>query len=235
LLSLSNVSIIAGNYTVYVVSDGFGTEIRTFQYTAETNVSIDLYMLNLTGTNTGALFVNTIDSYQRIVQGAKVVLMEYSPADLSFIQVSECLTNANGECGFWIELNTKTYFIRATKTINSQLYTATTNPEGEIILTDAEIRNLILYFANTYTISDINNLVYDITESYTNNISSISVDFYTTNGLPIPICIEYFTKLSRVYTSVTGNTYCLSSTSAVQNIGANIYLIGVIIMWPKYI
>jgi len=117
----------------------------------------------------------------------------------------------------------KTYFIRATKTINSQLYTATTNPEGEIILTDAEIRKLILYFADTYTISDINNLVYDITESYTNNISSISVDFYTTNGLPIPICIEYFTKIAGVYTSVTGNTYCLSSTSAVRNIGANIF------------
>lgn len=224
ILLKNNLSIISGDYTVYASADGYKTEIRRFTYTNQEELTIDFYLLNLTQSNTGTLFVTTVDSFFRKITDANVELLEYSIADLSFISVSECITNINAECSFNVELNTKTYYIRATHTIGGELFIAETSQSGEIITISGETRNLIFYITSGFIISPLNNLVYDINEVFVSNISSISVNYFTTDGASIEMCIEYFLDDNGVLTSITGDTYCIFTSSSLQNINTNVGL-----------
>ncbi len=214
--SKTNISILANDYVAQALSSGYGTEQQTFTYNGISNVSIDFYLLNLSQSNVGTLFVSTLSSGLYKISGVRVILREYDPITLTFIEVSECISNSNGECAFNIELGTKTYDLIATKTINGQVYTASLEPE--IIVTDNEVRNIYLYYSSSFTALPEDNLVYDIDETFLNNVSTISTNFYTINGLPLEICTEYFIG------SVSITKSCLNSTSAIQNLGVSYLL-----------
>jgi len=223
--SIANVSIIAGTYTIQALSTGYGTEQTTIIYTAEDNITINFYLLNLTDPNAGTLFINTLDEYNRRKTNVNVILSGYSPADLSYIDVSYCKSNANGECIFNIELNTKTYIVRGYILEGSSLFTAQL-PE-EILSVDNEVRNLVLFLDSSYIYSPEDFLIYNIDETYSNitNTSKIIIDFYKTNNLVSEMCLEYFRQYIGNLTSLTGNTYCLNSTSAIQYINGPLFIL----------
>lgn len=210
-----------GTFTVQALSTGYGTEQYTFDYTG-TNITINFYLLNLTNANAGNLFVNSLTTFYTPIASATVKLYEYSPTELSFIQVSQCLSNSNGECGFNIELNTKTYYITSNKYIDGNLYFDDTNDEGEIILTDNEVRDLILYYTDDFTILDTDDLIYSITETFIANVSNILVSFMSISGNSLDMCVDYY--LMSGISKTLANQDCLTTSSALQNINANYLL-----------
>ncbi len=130
-------NFLADNYSVEALSDGFYTEQQTFTYTGEANATINLFLLNISQNNTATLIVPTTDEWDNVLAGVDVRLQEYDANIFGFKQVSQCISNSNGECQFLIEQSTKSYRIIGSIIINGITYTAT-NPveegEGETFL-----------------------------------------------------------------------------------------------------
>lgn len=219
-----NLTIVAGDYLIYASAEGYKTSIRSLTFTNQEEFTLNFYLLNLTDPNAGTLFVSTKDSFFRDITGAKVDLLEYVPASLSYVSVDSCVSNVNAQCSFGVELNTKVYYIRATSIIDGVVFVAETSQNGEIFTVDNDIRNLIFFTRSTFSISTSTNLIYRPTETFVNNISSISVDFFTSDGTAKEVCVEYFIKNGSDWTSVTGDTYCLFSSNALQNIDVDVTL-----------
>ena len=119
---ISNITIPSGDHIAQVLSVGFGTEQKKLTINWSQNITLNFYLLNLTGDNTGYLFVNNKDIFGRFVIGADDTLLEYNYDELAFISASECVSNSNGECQFLVELNRKTYMVSGSKTQNSIKY-----------------------------------------------------------------------------------------------------------------
>lgn len=219
-----NLTIASGDYIIYASAEGYKTAIRSFTFTNQEEITLEFYLLNLTSPNFGTIFVTTKDSFFRDITDAKVDLLEYIPESLSYVSVDTCITNINARCSVSVELDTKVYYIRATTIIDNVVYIAETSQKGEIFTIDEDIRNIIFFTRSDFIISTTNNLVHNIEESFINNVSSISVDFFTTDGTVKEVCVEYFIIEGTSYTSVTGDTYCLNSSNAVQNLNVDVTL-----------
>jgi len=221
----NNLSIVGDEYSIFVSANGYRTEKRVFSFTNQENLEIDFYLLSLSDPNIGVVSATTSDNYFRKLSGLPVDLLEYDSDDLSFISVSQCITNINGECDFVIELNTKIYYLQAVR-INDDgdVEIANTGTDGEIFTSTGEVRNLIFQLDLDFVVSGVGNLIYDVSESFVDNVSSISVNFINGDGTNVEVCVEYFIKVGSDYVSVTGDTYCLVSSSAVQNIDVDVTL-----------
>jgi len=215
-----NLTVTSGEYTIYASSTGYKTETRTFTYTNQEELEIFLYLLKINVSNLGVLTVNSVDSFYQKITGANIELLEYSPSSDSFISVSQCISNIDAQCFFNMETNTKIYLITGTKISGGELLSASTGSNGEIFTNSVETRNLVFYTVTDFSVDIATRLVYSISESFVNNISSISTSFYSIDGISYTVCIEYFKN----DVSVTGSTYCLTSTSALQNINTGITL-----------
>ncbi|MFX0132272.1 MAG: hypothetical protein ACFFDN_01370 [Candidatus Hodarchaeota archaeon] len=191
-LILSNLSIFSGDYTFQVVSEGYSTEEKTVIFTNKENLTLDFYLLNLTGDNTGTLFYTIIDQYYRLTKDSLVNLYEYFPETMSYEKVSECNSNVNGECTFFIELGIKKYYVTASKTISGQVYTD--HSTEEIINTDNEVRILRLIPSYSINYFDSDNIFFHYIDEYFNNesnISSINISFSTFDGSVIELCLRF--------------------------------------------
>lgn len=208
--NFNNITVSAGDLVIKVVSDGYITEQSTVIYTGQENATINIYMLNSTATNAGFLFVNVIDEFYRTQPDSVVELYEYDESSLAYIKVSEVRTNINGEAVFGVELNTKTYYLKAFKTIGGQLYSVETTPE--IIKTDNEVRNLVMRLTQITSVQPTDYLTIDISETFTNNISTIFIDFSTIDNFATQVCVQYFLIKTTEETSVY--LQCVSSSSA---------------------
>ena len=207
-----NVTLGIGTYTVQALSDGYDTEQIEFIYTGVSQIIIDFYMMNLTDESAGTLFISVIDDFYRVINDAKVNLLEYDTTTKSYIKVSECKTNSNGECSFTIELNKKTYIITAQKNIAGVSNTATTNLGGEIIKTDNEVRNLVLRPSISGVSFLSQNILLDVEETFENNISTIFMEYSTIDNTIAEMCVEYFEVKSMNRTSVY--VQCVNSSSS---------------------
>ena len=219
-----NLTIVGGDYLVYASTDDYKTSVRSLTFTNQEEFTLNFYLLNLSESTAGTVFVTTTDSFFRKITGAKVELLEYIPSSLSYVSVAECVTNIDAQCSFAVELNTKVYYIRGTAIIGSIVLIAETNQNGEIFTVNNANRDLVFYTRTEFSVSSSSNLIYSITETFIANTSSISVDFSTFDGTAETVCIEYFKRDGTVYTSVTGDTYCLQASSALQNIDASVNL-----------
>lgn len=212
-IMFQNTSIAIGEYVIQAISDGYATEQLTFDYTGQENVTINFYLLNLTGSNTGTLFANVIDEFYRIIQDARIELMQYDESTKSFIKVSECQSNTNGECAFFIELNVKTYYLKASKTIDGSFFSTESNQE--IIKTDEETRQLFLRLTSVFEQLTVDNLVATINETFLNNISTIYLSFSTVDNSAVEVCVEYFRVFPNYRTSVYKQ--CVESSSSYSS------------------
>lgn len=216
-----NFSFPAGNFSVEAESVGFYTEQQTFTYSGESNVTINLFLLDASLNNSATLIVPTIDEWDNVLAGVDVRLQEYDPTIFGFKQVSQCISNSNGECQFLIEQSTKSYRIIGTVTINGIDYTAT-NPipegEGEIflpiisggseVLGEEIIRQLRLkiseelvpsnFLGLTITAPANANATILLTNS-TSTIINVPINFISTSGLSYTVCFEIF--------AITGNSF----------------------------
>jgi len=222
-INVANLTLFSGTYTIQVFSDGYYTEQRVFTFDDQENLDLSFYLLKVNETNSQTLTIRALDIAQRLVSGATIDLLEYDSDTLSYIEVSECTTNEEGECEFLIELGTKTYKWQGTKTENGDsLFGETEVGEtfqasivsGEEVVFSELSRDLILRVSDTFNLDLLNYLYYDITESFASNVSNIAVSFYTSDGTDTTVCVEYFELISGIRSSLTGDTYCVTGSSA---------------------
>lgn len=197
-LAIQNLTIAAGDLTIIALSAGYGTEESTVTYTSQDNLTVNFYLLNSTGSNTGTHFVSALNELYITQPDTLVIMYEYDLALLSFIKVSECLTNSNGECSFLVELDQKKYIFTGSKTINGQEYTDSTISSGLFITIDNDFTSLFLKLLTEFQTTEFTQLTYDIdhnlefVNNFTTNTSSVNVSFSTIDGGSTTVCVEYF-------------------------------------------
>lgn len=223
---IQNATIAAGTYRITVSSDGFFNEEKTFTFSGQDELDLNIYMLELNSSNSGTVTIRTVDEFSRLLAGTQVNLLEYDTNTLSYIEVSECFTDSNGECKFLVETNTKSYKFTASKGVNGDTVTASTDAQifeddisgGEIVLFSEETITLTLNSVQRFTLSPLQNIIYNITPYYDsfNNVtnqSNIDVSFRSIDGQSLTVCVEYFELSGGIKTSLTGNTFCITSSS----------------------
>ena len=221
----NNVTIINGEYILYVSSDGYNTEAKTITYTSQESLNISVYLLENNNSNSGTLTVQTVDIAKSFMEGAKVSLKEYDVISKSYKEISECITNSDGECKLLIEVNTKSYIISASKVVNGNTLYGEADPEifkndvsgGEEVIFSEEVRTLTLTYTDDFKLNDIYNLNYNIVETFSNvtNISKIVTTFNTLDGTNIKICTQYYRYELGIKTNMSNGLYCIDSSSGI--------------------
>lgn len=224
VIEKTNLTIMQDEYSVFVSASGYRTEKRVFSFSNQESLEIDFYLLSLSDPNAGVLTATASDNFFRKRSSVPIDLLEYKPSSLSYVSVSQCITNANGECDFLVELNTKVYYLRAITSIDGVVYIADSNTDGEIFTSSGGVRNLIFNIDTSYSVEGESRLIYSIDENFIGNTSFISVDFVNSDGTNVEVCVEYFKRVAGSYITVTGDLYCLVSSSAVQNIDVSVNL-----------
>ena len=220
---VGDLTLSTGSYIVQVFSDDYYTEQKVIDFNDQSDLDMTFYLLETLDNDSNTLRINSIDLTQRKVAGAVISLLEYDPVTLSDIKVSECVTNEEGYCNFLVELNTKSYKWIGTRNIDGNEFVgeSTTGEvfqaefvEGDSVVFEQLARTLVLRFDNSFKNDVLNYLYYDIDENFytATNESSISVAFYTTDGLDTTVCVEYFELDSGIKTSLV--EYCATGSAS---------------------
>jgi len=215
-LFLENQSFVSGEYTVYVSSENYTYNQKTFTYTNQEQLSLTIYVLPLNYANVGNIYVNVYDSYLDVIAGADLRLQELDVLTSSFKEVSQRISSSGGQSVFQVLLNEKTYRIYGSVTINGVTYDSYSTTRGEIFYADGQTINIYLD-----TVSDVIEKEYeglDITVTNTdlvNNVSFHEVTYFDENGLDHTVCLEYSYKNGLIKTS--SEIICDTSSSGTIN------------------
>lgn len=207
--TFDNLSFSAGNYNIEAISDGYYTARKEFIYSGESIVSVNLYLLNATSDNSASLLITVYDEFYNIIQTANVQLQEYDTSTLSYVEVSQSLSDSNGQVTFLIEEGIKNYKIIATKIISGVVYSTSTNEEtfspffsgGLEITGQIYERDLFLKLSDDLSVPDLYGLIISapetkndtiINETSTELITYIPVNWTSTNNLDYTICLTYY-------------------------------------------
>jgi len=207
--TFDNLSFSAGNYNIEAISDGYYTARKEFIYSGESIVSVNLYLLNATSDNSASLLITVYDEFYNIIQTANVQLQEYDTSTLSYVEVSQSLSDSNGQVTFLIEEGIKNYKIIATKIISGVVYSTSTNEEtfnpffsgGLEITGQIYERDLFLKLSDDLSVPDLYGLIISapetkndtiINETSTELITYIPVNWTSINNLDYTICLTYY-------------------------------------------
>lgn len=211
-----NLTIAAGTYQVITETDGYITEKQSFSYTNQEELELNIYMVNATSTDIGNLIVNVFDNFFNYVVGADAKLLEYKTDSSSFVQVSQCETNTNGECIFSVELGKKFYIVTATKTINGIPYFVQSTSNGELIKLDNTIIELHLETAQTFDVEELYNLIIIASNTtLVGNTSYLTATFSDVTNAQHTVCVGYWIDQSGQEIFLTEN--CLTGSTGVVN------------------
>lgn len=223
----NNITIVEDSYTLVAISDNYFTEQKTVTFTNQENLTLEFYMLNITGDNTGSHFVTVINEFFIEQPEAIVKLLEVDLVTNEAKEVSECLTNSNGECFFGVELGVKKYVFTGSKIIDGVLNTDTTSRDGFFINVDNDITKLFLKIRDDYIASEITDLTISIDDNILNinqgetNTTSINVSFVTESSSTAVVCVDYYTvsnneKTLDSYECVSGASGLITSTKELN-------------------
>lgn len=228
--TFDGISLSNGQYTILVKSEGYFTEQRVINFSNQESMNLSFYLLNTSDPSAITITVQVSDTTLTKIENAQVNMLEYDLATLSYISVSQGYTNSEGEVIFLAELNDKTYKFEASKYINGFLRTGDSGDEGTIfrdeivagepITFEKQTVSIILTGFEEFMFSSSLYLRYNITENFneSTNISTISVDFSTTDGSDVTMCIEFLSgtgsnKTSELQKCDTGNAGTLTPTT----------------------
>jgi hypothetical protein len=225
-LQYDNIAISAGEKTLYSSANGYALNVRAFTFTNQEQITLNIYLANLSDPNLGNLIVLIYDQFYNLQIGADVRLQEYNILNNSFQQIDQCLTDSNGECVFKVELGQKFYRVFASKVINDIFSSGYSSQQGTLINLDYTKLELHLGESPNYNPSQTQDLT--ITPYDTNlsgNTSYLNADFLDTNGNDHTICIEYFYKNGLVLTSLAPTGLdCSTGSSGSVGIGGGYLL-----------
>jgi len=223
-ITFTDINFVPGTYVAQAISDNYYTEQKTFTYSGEANVVVDLYLLSTLLNNSASLVTPITDEWDNLLENANVRLLEYDNSIFGFKEVSSCISNSNGECKFLIEVGTKKYIVMANKVINGVDYLGVSSEEGEFFFFDVSggqellgtifIRNVRLKPVSTLFqpssvglfITSPDYLDTIISSNSTNTVINIPISYLADNGLSYTVCAEYYridqNNLSKIITNI---------------------------------
>lgn len=205
-----NNNLTPGTYTISVVTPGYYTEQKVFNFNNEEVADVSLSLLKTSLNSTTTLYVSVLDEFTHAVPNANVKLESYNSEIDGFEEIAQAITNSNGECQFLVELGTKKYRIYASKLINGVLQEQYSTPIGEYFQPDLFngdpvyqqlVRELVLSTSTKLEAPDFMGLNIDIPkntsatiqfENESTIITYIPIEFTSENNLDYKICLEYF-------------------------------------------
>lgn len=231
--ALDASNFTADNYTIQARSTGYYTETQTFEFTGLQNQQIDIYLLETDSNNSATLFIQISDEFFNIIEGADTRLLEYDPDLLAFKQVSQCVSNSNGECEFLVEVGTKTYIITTQKIIGGILYTAQSSEGGEVfqpsvsggeeVLGEDIIRSLVLTLSDSLEVPRLFGVSISapttaqetiVSENETETVVYIPISFINSLGTNIQVCLKWQVLQGTRYSDYVADN-CLTASSGI--------------------
>lgn len=213
---IENVSIVSGTYDAIAESTNYFTQLKSFTYTNQEELTVSIYMTNRTSPDIGSLVVNVFDNYYNYIVGANTKLLEYKTSSNSFVEVSQCFTNSNGECIFNVELGTKLYIVTTEKTIDGVAFSAQSTSTGELIKVDNTLIELHLSTAEAFTANELIGLDIVVTNTtLINNVSYLTATFNDVNNLDHTVCIGYY--IENGLNEIEQNTTCVTGSAGIVN------------------
>lgn len=204
-------------------SDGYVTNQQQFFLTDQDSTNINMYLINATGDNTANLIVTVYDDFSNLISGVNTKLLEYFEETDSFIDISQCYTDTNGECIFSVELNNKFYIVQATTQINGKTYFAQSTQNGQILKLDNTILPLYLKTQEGYQVDDEFNLIITVTNTtLVGNTSYLTATFNDPSNNQHTVCIAYYFQNGLNQVELTSN--CITASSGIINVGGGYLL-----------
>jgi len=203
-------------WTLLAESTGYVTDQKQFVLTDRDSTSVDIFLINDTPDTVGNLIVQVFDEFYNYIVGANVKLLEYNTELDSFVEVSQCFSDSNGECIFDVELNTKYYIAQATYTDNGVVSSAQSTSDGQLIKIDNTIIELHLRTTQGYELPDTYDLV--ITPQNTSlvgNTSYLTAIFDDPSNTQHTVCIAYYTLNG--FNEVEQSTTCVTASAGIVN------------------
>lgn len=214
--------LAAGDYDLFMTSDNFTTEEIEFTFTDEEQLNLTIYTSLKNASSTGYVVIEVIDVDGQPISSATVSARQWNTATSSYISVSHGTTINDGTASLNIILDTKQYVFRATKG-NSQIDSvqqviSTANNGKTITLTlAAGTGNLPSYI--------FNGINYNSTHVFnaTTNISTVTFDWYNTNGWDVTACVNAYRLQHGNEILLTGSLNCTTSDSGtiIRNFAIN--------------
>lgn len=214
-----NNNITEGLYTAYAVSSGYAIGQLSFNYNAREFENIIFYLTNSTSENTGIISVNIFDEGFNNQLGVDVRLLQYFPEFNSFLEVTQCFSNSNGECIFQIQVGTTLYKITATKDDNGVLLYGTSSENGEVFYLSEYIIDIHLFSNIFYYSPDLLDFTINATnKDLINNISYLTGVWIDTSNISRQVCIRYNSLNNTIKTLLSGGINCAEGNSGEINV-----------------
>lgn len=191
-LNISNISLANQEYTVSAVGTNYFYNQKTFTFTNQENLDVDLFLFNRNETNLGLVTVEVVDGANYFISEADVRMQEYNADSDSFTEVAQSITNSNGQAFFRVLLEEKAYRFLAIKEIDDITYTGYSTQDGAVIYNDGELFTITLDTISEFVENPVDNLqvnVFNVT--LVNNVSFHQVQFLDPDGTSHTVCLEY--------------------------------------------
>ncbi len=209
-----NFTTEPGPHLVTASSSGYVTNQKEFTLTDINSTTVNMFLINSTSGNVGNLIVNIFDEFFNFIQGANVKLLEYDPGPDSFVEISQCFSNTNGECIFNIELNTKFYIVQATAIRDGEVLFAQSTETGEIIKLDNTVIELHLTTSEQFDLEDIFDLIITPTNTtLIDNTSFLTATFSDFTNTIHTVCIAYW--LDQGLNDILLNSTCVTASAGI--------------------
>lgn len=216
IVNVNNLTASIDTWTLIASSEGYTTNLKTVIFTDWASTNIDMYLTNSTSEDIGNLIVQVFDEFYNLIQGANTKLLEFDIDTNSFIEVSQCYTNTNGECIFNVELNTKFYIVQASKVIDGVAYTVQSTDNGELVKLDNTVIELHLRTSPEYIAPDYYDLVITpYNTSLVGNTSYLTAQFNDGSNIQHQVCIGYYVLSGLSENRVTET--CINGSSGIVN------------------
>lgn len=193
-ITIQQFQLDSGSYKVIASSENYSTEQYFFTYNNEQLITINLYMLKETDPNFGAITINVKNEFEEELNNITVKLLEWQSDVSAFVDVSQTKTNLNGQAFFNIEIGTKNYIFFATNGVQI----AQSSEEGEVVFNDAESRTLILRITAGVKLSQLDGILYNVSENQSIRAQNKSQIFFSWSDPANTVsqgCIKYYKDL----------------------------------------
>lgn len=215
-LIIENLTPTVDTWSVIASSSGYNTEVKAVELTDWASTTTSIYLANSTSTALGNLIVQVYDEFYNLITGANTKLLEFDAATNSFIQVSQCYTDTNGECIFDVELGTKFYIVQTSAVINGQLLEAQSTQNGQVIKLDNTIIELHLRTSERFTAPDYYSLqIAAYNTTLVGNTSYLTAIFNDGRNLNHSVCVGYFVRIRQTDNQVTET--CINGSAGIVN------------------
>lgn len=214
--TLRAIDGVPGEYQIIATSTGYETESVYFEYTNQENLSVDIYLLNSTDLSVGFVTIEVKDTLSFFIEGAIVNLMEWKPAQSSFITVGQCQTLSNGKCNLNVELNNKLYKFQAIKDGVSSETTSLIIEETGLTFP------ITLQDITLVSVANSENILANMTQSIDNttNTSLIRLQWATKDNTNAKACLDVYN--SPGFSELLMARNCSISNSGVLFVNVNI-------------